>query len=52
MKGFPDFVSEKESGILTYEVQTRENDRQSGYQKVWDMVLSDYVRLIGLEMCD
>jgi hypothetical protein len=25
-----------------YDVQARENDRQRGFQKVWDMVLSDY----------
>jgi hypothetical protein len=24
------------------EVQARENKRQRGYRKVWDMVLSDY----------
>ena len=32
-------------------MQARENDRQRGYGKVWDTVLSDYGKaLIGLEM--
>jgi len=52
MTGFPNLVSEKESGFMDYKVQARENDRQRRNEKVWDMFLSDYgKRLIVLTEC-
>jgi hypothetical protein len=32
----------KKTGIWIYEVQMKENYRQSGHERVWDMFLSDY----------
>ena len=34
----------KKKAVYGYEVQARENDRQRRYGKVWDTVLSDYVK--------
>ena len=34
------FVMRRKTGLWIYEVQVKENYRQSGHQKVWDMVLS------------
>jgi hypothetical protein len=31
-------------------MQARENDRQSGYQKVWDMVLNNYGKVFLINM--
>jgi hypothetical protein len=52
MTGFPNLVSEKESGIWIHEVQARANYQQRGYEKVLDTFLSNYWKgLIGSEMC-
>jgi hypothetical protein len=42
--GFPDLPYLKKKAGYGHEVQARENDRQRGYGKVWDAVLSDYVK--------
>jgi len=40
--GFPNFPCLKKKTDYGHEVQARENDRQRGYGKVWDMDLSNY----------
>ena len=39
--------SEREDG---HEVQVRENYRQSGYKRVWDTVLSNYINMITIQI--
>jgi len=40
--GYPKFRVWKRKRNMDNEVQASENDRQRGYEKVWDMVLNDY----------
>ena len=36
------FVMKRKTGVCIYEVQVKENYRQSGHKRVWDTFLSDY----------
>ena len=36
------FIMKRKTGVCIYEVQVKENYRQSGHKRVWDMFLSNY----------